>query len=293
MFLQPLYLRPDLEAEVDRLGYSAQQRAMVRRFAQDGFLDLDLHLSQEFTDDLIREVQPYYLSRYATDPGRVLNGPTKAAKSLAANEQVISTLWLLYGREPFPFQTLNFSVGTQQRTHADTIHFDSFPQGYMAGVWVALEDVDPDNGPLHYFPGSHKLPHLTLADFGLIGSQSRKRGLTRDYVEVYEPGIAELVKAHGFEKHEALIKRGHAFIWAANLLHGGSPIRQPGRSRHSQVTHYFFHDCAYVTPMFSDPVLGKFSMHTRRDIRTGQKVPSIYNGKRVANIRRSILSRLP
>ena len=28
----------------------------------------------------------------------------------------------------------------------------------MCGVWVALEDITEDNGPLHYYPGSHRLP---------------------------------------------------------------------------------------------------------------------------------------
>lgn len=26
----------------------------------------------------------------------------------------------------------------------------------MCGVWVALEQIDEDNGPLVYFPGSHQ-----------------------------------------------------------------------------------------------------------------------------------------
>lgn len=28
----------------------------------------------------------------------------------------------------------------------------------MCGVWVALEDVGPDQGPLVYYPGSHRWP---------------------------------------------------------------------------------------------------------------------------------------
>ena len=32
------------------------------------------------------------------------------------------------------------------------------PEGFMCGVWVALEDMDMDNGPLVYYPGSHQLP---------------------------------------------------------------------------------------------------------------------------------------
>ena len=59
-----------------------------------------------------------------------------------------------YGREPLPFQTLNFRVGTQQEPHSDAFHFNSDPPGFMCGVWVALEDIDEASGPLVYFPGS-------------------------------------------------------------------------------------------------------------------------------------------
>ena len=41
-------------------------------------------------------------------------------------------------------------------------------------------------------------------------------------------------------------------MWHANLLHGGAPQRDTSRTRHSQVTHYFFEGCRYWTPMLSD-----------------------------------------
>ena len=37
----------------------------------------------------------------------------------------------LYQREPRPFQTLNFPVGTMQKPHADSVHFNSGPAGFM------------------------------------------------------------------------------------------------------------------------------------------------------------------
>jgi hypothetical protein len=69
-------------------------------------------------------------------------------RSLAANPAVMAMLAALYGRTPIPFQTLNFPVGTQQSMHSDHLHFNSVPDRFMCGVWVALEDIDEDNGPL-------------------------------------------------------------------------------------------------------------------------------------------------
>ncbi|MFL6464013.1 MAG: phytanoyl-CoA dioxygenase family protein [Bryobacteraceae bacterium] len=82
-------------------------------------------------------------------------------KQIACNATVLKLLSDLYGRRAFPFQTLNLPVGTQQHFHSDSVHFSSCPERFMAGVWVALEDIDSDDGPLLYYPGAHKLPVFT------------------------------------------------------------------------------------------------------------------------------------
>ena len=47
------------------------------------------------------------------------------------------------------------------------MHFNTEPPGLMCGVWVALEDIDMDCGPLVYYPGSHRLPPVTPEDVGI------------------------------------------------------------------------------------------------------------------------------
>lgn len=142
-------------------------------------------------------------------------------------------------RTPFCFQTLNFLVGTGQAVHSDAIHFDSIPSGWMCGIWVALEDIVADSGPLLVYPGSHTLPHLTKFDFAAETYQQ------------YESRLAQLIK--DWPSKLLLLKRGQAVLWLANLLHGGSPPKDPHRSRMSQVSHYFFSGCRYFTSVGKDP----------------------------------------
>ena len=87
-------------------------------------------------------------------------------RRIASNPSVLALLARLYGRRAFPFQTLNFPVGTQQHPHTDSVHFSSMPERFMCGVWVALEDIHPDAGPLMYYPGSHRLPVFTNEHVG-------------------------------------------------------------------------------------------------------------------------------
>ncbi len=160
---------------------------------------------------------------------------------LAVHAPVLDLLSKLYGRRAFPFQTLNFEVGTQQKPHSDTFHFNSTPAHFMCGVWVALEDISPEAGPLIYYPGSHKLPILERAEIG--GDQA--------YAD-YEKHIAGLIDSHDLKPEYGLLKRGQALIWSANLIHGGSRRIDPTLTRRSQVTHYYFEDCAYHTPLDYD-----------------------------------------
>ena len=90
---------------------------------------------------------------------------SEPVRQFSCKENIISILETLYDRETIPFQTLNFKFGSQQRAHSDTIHFSSLPARFMCGVWVALEDINEENGPLFYYPGSHKTKEFNFNDF--------------------------------------------------------------------------------------------------------------------------------
>jgi hypothetical protein len=241
----PRYLRP---ASLHNSA-TEQDRHLVSTFAENGYVVIDC-ISDELiaiADRTIASVEPLYGASIRTqDAWKTV----ESVKGLALYPPVLRILSLLYGRKPFAFQTLNFPVGTQQLTHSDIIHFSSSPPDFMAGVWFALEDVDAGNGPLHYYPGTHRLPHLTLSDLNVSGSGP---DADRVYAEHYEPAIQRLVDERGLVRREGHLKKGQAIIWAANLLHGGSPILDQNRTRHSQVTHYFFERCRYWTPLLSGP----------------------------------------
>lgn len=134
------------------------------------------------------------------------------------------------------FQSINFLRGSEQRTHSDSIHMTTYPAGGLLGVWIALEDVDADNGPVHYYPGSHHWPYYTNADFGNAGGRFL---LGRAGYPAYEAFIAERLAESPLEKQIFRARAGDLLIWHANLLHGGEPHHDPARSRKSMVLHYF------------------------------------------------------
>lgn len=90
--------------------------------------------------------------------------------------------------------------------------------------------------------------------------------------------MADFLSQSGLKKIELKLRKGMALIWAANLFPGGSPIIDKSRSRHSQVTHYYFSDCLYYTPLLSDPFSGRMFIRDIIDIATGKKVNHYYQG---------------
>lgn len=202
----------------------------------------------------------------------------ESVRKIAANAYVIDLLSILYGRRAFPFQTLNFPVGTQQPFHSDSVHFTSAPERFMVGVWVAFEDITLENGPLEYYPGTHKWPIFTNEHLGKLRDKVEEKYDTYDtYINLWRA----LVENAGLEPSIVTLKKGQAVIWCANLLHGGSRQLNPYRSRHSQVTHYYFENCSYYVPVNSDIFLGKVYFHNVRDVVTGEKRLNYFTGERV------------
>lgn len=278
---------PFVETVLAARELSEPERERLRSFHRHGYLIVEDLFDEEAVEEVKAQVAPL-LDGTEPDPrrhpGRFQDAwqERPAARAMATDERVLAILRGLYGREPIPFQTLNFRVGTEQRAHADTIHFSTIPRRFLCGVWVALEDVGERNGSLVYYPGSHRLPDYDYDDLGLryINPQ---RGAPLDQLtyadhERYEDFVEGLMAAHGLERTILEARKGTALFWAAGLVHGGGPILEPGSTRWSQVTHYYFEDCIYYAPICSNPATGDLHLKRVVDVRTGDTVVHRYHG---------------
>lgn len=271
----PRFMDAEFRHTADFQAGSEEERAFATALADDGVAVVDPKIADfdRVAQEVVRET-----TRLLPGPGRLQDAWRRidAVRAVATNAHVMKLLEFAYGRRPLPFQTLNFTVGTQQRTHSDTIHFDSFPRNFMCGVWVAYEDTDEANGALHYIKGSHRLPALALEDFGL----SAGNYLTRDATgRKYEQALAAYVAGLKLEKRVAPLRKGQAFVWTANLFHGGEPILDKSRTRYSQVTHYYFDRCLYMQPLWSNLHGGRVMYKKVFDIAQNRYVTPFYNGR--------------
>lgn len=285
----PLVESPLFYAIVDQIGLTDDERRVAVDLHERGYALID------FPDDRLEERIERIQAQLATsfdvdmnDPGTIKNSGrvqrlqdawahNEDVRAIAANPAVLDLLGKLYGRRAFPFQTLNFPVGTQQHLHSDSIHFSSIPERFMCGVWLAMEDIHATAGPLTYLPGSHKWPILNNTMIGRSGFENARESAQAPF----EAAWKALVEHSGAQQETFLARKGQAFIWAANLLHGGSPQTDPTRTRWSQVTHYYFDDCIYYTPAFSDEPLGVLDLRTVVHVGTEALKPNLFLGKPV------------
>jgi hypothetical protein len=271
-FFDELFKPEQYDAETYRIARDLREKG----FAIFDFPDVDI---REVTERIKAEMHDTYdwaSYRAGNNPDMRVQDAwlrNEDVRRIATNEATRRLLSTIYGREAFPFQTLTFAVGTQQHFHSDSIHFSSMPERFMCGVWVAFEDIGPDQGPLVYYPGSHKWPIITNEHCGHT-HMARMATSQNNYDTIQE----RLVKAYGVEPERFTPKAGQALIWAANLLHGGDVHTNRNKSRWSQVTHYYFEDCCYYTPMYSDEPFGSIYFREPYNILTGENVKNRYHG---------------
>jgi Phytanoyl-CoA dioxygenase (PhyH) len=285
----PIVESPLFSAIVDQVGWNEEERRVAVDLHERGYAVIDF--PDEHLNERIDRIQAHLGTRFdvnMSDRGAVKNSGRVQrlqdawaydddVRAIAANPAMLRLLSKLYGRPAFPFQTLNFPVGTQQHLHSDSIHFSAIPERFMCGVWLAMEDIHASAGPLIYLPGSHKWPIFNNGMIGRSGFESPRESAQAPFEDAW----TALVEHSDTRQETFLARKGQALIWAANLLHGGSPQTDPTQTRWSQVTHYYFEDCIYYTPSFSDEPLGLLDLRTIVDIGTEQRKPNLYLGKPV------------
>jgi Phytanoyl-CoA dioxygenase (PhyH) len=173
--------------------------------------------------------------------------------SAAAQAPIVEFLTWAFGEEPVLFGSLNFDRGTTQEAHIDAIFFYPEPSYAMAGVWIALEDIHIDAGPLFYLKGSHRWnfnrgedivatrPDLAArraaAAAGHLSPQEHGE-VIRDLGYAWTEDLLALEKERGAEREKIVVKAGDMIAWHSLLAHGGSPRLNLALRRKSVVFHF-------------------------------------------------------
>lgn len=148
-----------------------------------------------------------------------------------AGEQLAPVLAELLQGFPMVCNSLSFEFGSQQDYHFDTFYMPSPTPNKMVASWIALENATENNGPLTYYPGSHKIPPYLFSNGRTI--------IVPEEMDDFRSYMQQEIEARELRPETLLAEKGDVLIWHSQLFHGGAPIKDKSRTRKSLVTHYF------------------------------------------------------
>ncbi len=135
-----------------------------------------------------------------------------------------------FGAKSMIYTSLSFKYGTQQKPHIDTPFFWTRPFNLFVGVWVALEDINLDAGPLIYYPGSQNY-YSSEEELGAVFEEAN-----RD-VQLMFDLMTEKIQ-NKIRPVQVIIKKGDVVCWHPGLLHGGMKAINSRMTRRSAVFHF-------------------------------------------------------
>lgn len=233
-----------------------ESQESVLNFEKNGYAILRSFIDPRMADAINSEIDALLKSgkihfRYGNKIMFAIH-QSELLRSLGKKPELIDLLSHLMGRQATLFQSINFIQGSQQRTHSDSIHMTTYPLGGLIACWLALEDVEAEQGALHYYPGSHKLPYYLNSDYDNDGSFFLTGSKT---YSAYEDMIEEKIRENGLKKEVFAARKGDLLIWHANLFHGGEPHTNREKTRKSVVFHYFAEGVACYHEITQRPAL--------------------------------------
>lgn len=88
--------------------------------------------------------------------------------------------------------------------HVDIFHGNLESPGQYLGVWVALDDIDPESGVFQYVPGSHRW------------------AFSSDDENSVDRLCQEVMASHEHEIVSFIPKKGDVLVWNGRVIHRGS-----------------------------------------------------------------------
>src|SRR5579875_2585648 len=236
---------------------TADEADQVRFFADKGYLVIpqavDPAMCDRFSNDITaafeRGDERLLIQRPGESTGKPLtpDAPRVQARvvdsyvyydsalELLLSEKISHFLRIIFEDAPLLFQSLSFYNGSEQGLHQDTAYVVVSSPLELSASWIALEDIQEGSGELMYIPGSHRLPEYHFS--GKYKHWSAERDGSEQHDE-WSRLLREEAEERGYPVEIFRPKKGDALIWAADLVHGGSDVRDRSLTRKSLVGHY-------------------------------------------------------
>ncbi|WP_315790366.1 phytanoyl-CoA dioxygenase family protein [Fischerella sp. JS2] len=149
-----------------------------------------------------------------------------AAKEIFCSEKIQDALRQTTGYESFNLmQTMLFDANTETQPHQDCWYLDTVPNGYLIGIWIALEDINENAGRFYILPKTNKNLDFRSDKPNISVSEWLKR--INEYVSMHQQDIVA-----------PDLKKGDVLFFNSKTIHGSLPTISSRFSRKSLTAHY-------------------------------------------------------
>lgn len=254
--------RDDFPAELERRReagtVSDEEAALLEQWRRDGYLRFGGLIEEEEIDRLVTDAERAWTERPRIDinvsdlgilelpaaPPREeighhhyrlldLQDAYETPRRILLTSRLIRFLSLLFDDTPVAMQSLYFEYPSEQEVHQDFPFVQAQILSHLVGCWIACEEVGSANGPLLYYPGSHRLPKYDWGG-GSLRLEGRDDGHAQEFSKYLERACADA----GLEPRTLTAAKGDALLWHGALAHGGASADDPEATRHTFVVHY-------------------------------------------------------
>lgn len=110
-----------------------------------------------------------------------------------------------FGGEPEAIQTMHFYEGSEHPLHQDQYYLPD-----CMSAWIAMVDVDKNNGPLIVQPGSHRGRLITKSDVPMTLQPDET--YEQQQTNRYFPEVKQVFIQNGGKKVQVLVNQGLSLI---------------------------------------------------------------------------------
>jgi len=126
---------------------------------------------------------------------------------------------------------MHFYEGSEHPLHQDQYYLPD-----CMSAWMAMVDVNENNGALVVQPGSNRGRLVTKNDVPMIMQPNET--YEQQQHNRYFPAVQNVFKENGNELIHVYVDVGDVVLFDGKLIHGGAKILRPGTRRHALACHY-------------------------------------------------------
>lgn len=215
--------------------------SQLNQYKQSGFVILKSVFSKEECEEVVNHMEDLHTGK------KILEGFFQQDKygartfnqhlydpivlSLLIHPRLHEPLSTCLEDEPEGIQSMHFYEGSEHPLHQDQYYLPE-----CMSAWMAMVDVNENNGALVVQPGSNNGKLVTKDDVTMILEPNET--YEQQQHNRYFPAVEKVFKENGIKLKHVYVDAGDVVLFDGKLIHGGSKILTPGTRRHALACHY-------------------------------------------------------